>query len=239
MRVTSNFLGTPKDHFLMFLKSAASHDEIFGPVPPRARRPSWNPQDISLLDVKIAVVGVQRVGKTSIVRQFCENKFSTETDETMEDWYQKRMMVKDELTTREVAVSMDIVDTSGDVMCVLMSESVLKNCDGFLLVYNVANTHSFILAESFFKNIRNQLQTTKTPAVLVANMCDLEQEKQKVDEKAGRDLASKMNFPYCRVSGKSRDGIDEAFSTLIREILKARRAPMVMRAPVFVDEIQE
>jgi Ras family protein len=211
--------------------ASTSNEELHQAVPTRPSRRSFQPQDTQLLELKLAIVGVGRTGKSSIIRQFCENRFSEETDSTIEDWYQKKILVEDDATGKKISVSLDLVDTSGDVLYISISQSVLSRCDGFLLVYNVANTHSFILSESFFKKIKESLLTNSIPVVLVANMCDLEE--QKVDYKAGNDLAIKMGCPYQRVSAATRENIDEVFETLVKEILKQRRAPLVLKTLVF------
>jgi len=64
----------------------------------------------------------------------------------------------------------------------------------------------------------------------VANKCDLEYERQ-VGMNEGRDLARHFNCKFIETSAKQRINVDEAFSTLVREIRRYNREEKTGRPP--------
>jgi len=54
--------------------------------------------------------------------------------------------------------------------------------------------------------------------LVVGNKCDLH--SRAIDVKAASDLAKQYGVPFIETSAKTRQGVDEAFSTLVREIRK-------------------
>lgn len=54
--------------------------------------------------------------------------------------------------------------------------------------------------------------------LVVGNKCDLQ--SRAIDVKAASDLAKQYGVPFIETSAKTRQGVDEAFYTLVREIRK-------------------
>lgn len=53
---------------------------------------------------------------------------------------------------------------------------------------------------------------------MVGNKCDLQ--SRAIDVKAASDLAKQYGVPFIETSAKTRQGVDDAFYTLVREIRK-------------------
>ena len=53
---------------------------------------------------------------------------------------------------------------------------------------------------------------------MVGNKCDLP--KRDVSSENARELATSFGIPFIETSAKTRQGVDEAFYTLVREIRK-------------------
>ena len=54
----------------------------------------------------------------------------------------------------------------------------MRTCDGFLLVYSIASRGTFEEIGEFHRQIRRAKNKDNFPAILVANKCDLEYERQ-------------------------------------------------------------
>ncbi|XP_050605937.1 GTPase KRas [Macaca thibetana thibetana] len=78
------------------------------------------------------------------------------------------------------------------------------------------------LCYNFFFFPREQIKRVKdsedVPMVLVGNKCDLP--SRTVDTKQAQDLARSYGIPFIETSAKTRQGVDDAFYTLVREIRK-------------------
>ena len=55
-------------------------------------------------------------------------------------------------------------------------------------------------------------------SLVVGNKCDLP--TRNVSSENARELAANFNIPFIETSAKTRQGVDEAFYTLVREIRK-------------------
>ena len=57
---------------------------------------------------------------------------------------------------------------------------------------------------------------TDVPMMLVGNKVDLP--RREVDNKDAQEYAKSRNMPYIETSAKTRQGVDDAFYSLVREI---------------------
>lgn len=119
-----------------------------------------------------------------------------------------------------------------------MREQYMRTGEGFLLVYSITSRNSFEEISTFHQQILRVKDQDSFPVVVVANKCDLEFERQvgmngKVADSRdcltsfvtsycteGRDLAKHFGCKFIETSAKQRINVDEAFSTLVREIRK-------------------
>lgn len=70
----------------------------------------------------------------------------------------------------------------------------------------------------FVTNIELGLTLKTIYFLVVGNKCDLQ--SRAIDVKAASDLAKQYGVPFIETSAKTRQGVDEAFYTLVREIRK-------------------
>uniref|UniRef100_A0A8C4LHK5 HRas proto-oncogene, GTPase n=1 Tax=Equus asinus asinus TaxID=83772 RepID=A0A8C4LHK5_EQUAS len=77
-----------------------------------------------------------------------------------------------------------------------------------------------LLADSHLSPCREQIKRVKdsddVPMVLVGNKCDLA--ARTVESRQAQDLARSYGIPYIETSAKTRQGVEDAFYTLVREI---------------------
>lgn len=98
-----------------------------------------------------------------------------------------------------------------------MREQYMRNGEGFLLVYASTSRLSFEEISTFHQQISRVKDRDSFPMVLVANKCDLEQERQ-VSSQEGRDLARQFGCQFLETSAKQRIAVDDAFYQVVREI---------------------
>ena len=67
-----------------------------------------------------------------------------------------------------------------------------------------------------------------TSVIIVANKCDLENERQ-VSTQEGRDLAKQFGCKFIETSAKSRYNVDESFFNLVREIRRFSKEAVVAK----------
>ena len=103
-----------------------------------------------------------------------------------------------------------------------MREQYMRTGEGFLLVYSITSRSSFEEIATFHQQVLRVKDMDYFPMVVVANKCDLEQERQ-VSTSEGYAMAKKIGCPFVETSAKQRVNVDEAFNDLVREIRRFMR----------------
>ncbi|KAL1707948.1 ras family-domain-containing protein [Schizophyllum commune] len=168
-----------------------------------------------LREYKLVVVGGGGVGKSALTIQFIQSHFVDEYDPTIEDSYRKQCVIDEEVAL------LDVLDTAGqeEYGCGAMREQYMRTGEGFLLVYSITSRSSFEEISTFHQQILRVKDQDWFPIVVVANKCDLEYERQ-VGMNEGRDLAKHFGCVFIETSAKQRINVDQAFTSLVREIRK-------------------
>ncbi|RIB20014.1 ras-like protein [Gigaspora rosea] len=168
-----------------------------------------------LREYKLVVVGGCGTDKSVLILQFIQAHFVDEYDPTIEYCFRKPCVIDDEVAL------LDILDTNGQEEYSVMREPYryMRTGEGFLLVYSITSRNSFDEISTFYQQILRVKDKDYFPAIVVANKCDLEMERQ-VSEQEDRELAKQLNCKFIETSVKKRINVDEAFYNLVREIRK-------------------
>ncbi|XP_070532679.1 GTPase NRas-like [Ptychodera flava] len=163
-----------------------------------------------MTEYKLVVVGAGGVGKSALTIQLIQNHFVDEYDPTIEDSYRKQVVIDGETCL------LDILDTAGQEEYSAMRDQYMRTGEGFLCVFAVNNAKSFEDIGSYREQIKRVKDADDVPMVLVGNKCDLP--TRAVDLKEAHALAKSYGIPFIETSAKTRQGVDDAFYTLVREI---------------------
>lgn len=88
---------------------------------------------------------------------------------------------------------------------------------GIMVVYDVTDEKSYTSVTKWMTKITEHADKN-VDKILVANKCDL-QDKRKVTRVRGESLADTLGISYVEMSALSNSHIDEAFTTLAKDIL--------------------
>jgi len=165
-----------------------------------------------MTEYKLVVVGAGGVGKSALTIQLIQNHFVEEYDPTIEDSYRKQVVIDGETCL------LDILDTAGQEEYSAMRDQYMRTGEGFLCVFAVNNTKSFEDITLYREQIKRVKDADEVPMVLVGNKVDLP--SRTVETKGGRIKADSYGIPFIETSAKTRQGVDDAFYTLVREIRK-------------------
>lgn len=165
-----------------------------------------------MTEYKLVVVGAGGVGKSALTIQLIQNHFVDEYDPTIEDSYRKQVVIDGETCL------LDILDTAGQEEYSAMRDQYMRTGEGFLCVFAINNTKSFEDVHHYREQINRVKDSDDVPMVLVGNKCDLP--SRTVDTKQAQDLAKSYGIPFIETSAKTRQGVEDAFYTLVREIRK-------------------
>lgn len=165
-----------------------------------------------MTEYKLVVVGAGGVGKSALTIQLIQNHFVEEYDPTIEDSYRKQVVIDGETCL------LDILDTAGQEEYSAMRDQYMRTGEGFLCVFAVNNMKSFEDINQYREQIKRVKDADEVPMVLVGNKVDLP--ARAVESKQGKQLADSYTIPFVETSAKTRQGVDDAFYTLVREIRK-------------------
>jgi len=93
----------------------------------------------------------------------------------------------------------------------------MKNNDGFVMVFSVANSKSFEEVDDFYQQILRVKDTEDFPMILVANKIDLVDQRE-VEEAKYSAYCSQNRIRFLNASAMKRINIDESFFELVKEM---------------------
>lgn len=166
--------------------------------------------------VKVLMLGDTQVGKSSIVKRFCEDAFTTDVQTTIGIDFKWKNIERN-----GNKLKLQVWDTAGQERFRTISHQYYRSAMGVVVIYSVTDLESF-------KNIDFWLQEISkhgdegVQRVLVGNKIDMDGRKVSTEE--GAALAKKYNFDFFEVSAKTAQGVEDAFLALVDNIVKQRWA---------------
>ena len=161
----------------------------------------------------VIILGDSGVGKTSLMNQYVNNKFTTQYKATIgADFLTK------EVTVEERSVTMQIWDTAGQERFQSLGVAFYRGADSCALVYDVNNVKSFENLESWrdeFLMQANARDPDNFPFVVIGNKVDMEDTKRQVTQKRAMTWCQQRgNIPYYETSAKEGTNVEQAFHTI-------------------------
>ncbi len=170
--------------------------------------------------LKIIILGDSGVGKTSLMNQYVNQRFSKQYKTTIgADFTTKEVMVDDKLVT------MQIWDTAGQERFQSLGVAFYRGADACMLVYDITKPKSFESLTNWRDEFLIQAgprDAENFPFAVLGNMVDKADERRVPEETARRwcQRDSDHEIPYFETSAKDAIGIDAAFLAIAQAALK-------------------
>jgi Ras-related protein Rab-1A len=148
---------------------------------------------MDILRTKVALVGDQRVGKTSIINQLVKQFFNNSYLTTLGiDYNTYDIKIRD----TNYSVQLHLIDCTGFSAFADLVSSQVKDANYVLYVYDATNLESFQTIKLWKENIKMVLTNKNCVEYLIGNKIDLEN-KIAVDESSIKNMASLYKMkPY-------------------------------------------
>ena len=162
--------------------------------------------------IKINIIGNKNVGKTSIRSVYLGLGFYIDTLSTV-GYNREEKMFK---LNNGNEIKVVIWDTAGQERFHSVALSSLKNAQGIILVFDVANKKSFNDLNMWLSEIKNV--TDQVSIILFGNKCELT--KREVTKEEAEKFAKEHNIPYIETSAKENLNIEQGFSIVANDAYK-------------------
>ncbi|KAG9347237.1 hypothetical protein JZ751_004804, partial [Albula glossodonta] len=170
------------------------------------------------LRVKVISLGNAEVGKSCIIKRYCEKRFVSKYLATIGiDYGVTKVQVRD----REMKVN--IFDMAGHPFFYEVRNEFYKDSQGVILVYDVGLKESFDALDTWLGEMKQEMGSHANMESIVFVVCankskerfsvtqvDLTK-RRVVDESKGRLWAESRGFHYFETSAQSGEGISEMF----------------------------
>lgn len=161
---------------------------------------------------KIIVIGDPAVGKTSLLTNFCGEKFTYEYVPTVGVNITKEpVTIKDDMG-KDTTVNLMIWDIAGQPQFYMLHRPYFNGADGMMLVYDITRSSSF-------SNINNWYSTavkyglSGIPRILIGNKIDLKDER-KIILPMAEHLSEKINAPFFETSALTGENVKLIFQKM-------------------------
>lgn len=165
--------------------------------------------------IKICTAGSYSVGKTSLIRRYAENTFSSNYLPTLGvDITVKRLSIDGQ------RVRIVLMDTAGQEQFGRIRKIYYEGSSCCIAVYDITRLDTLdTLHEGIveYKEVAGE----KSHIIVIGNKIDLEKLRQ-VPTKAGKKFAQERNYPFYECSAKEGgDEIPQIYEGLVRQFLKS------------------
>ena len=162
----------------------------------------------------LLIIGDAVVGKTSILRRFAQDKFSSDYIATIGiDFFIKDVIIN------ERKIHVKIWDTAGQERYKSLTQGFFKNAQGLIIVYDVSSQDSFENLKFWIKSIHtNVIDSENIPVIILGNKIDIIE--RVVDKEKAEEYAKSSNYKYFEVSAKTGEGIDNSMKYLIQKVIE-------------------
>lgn len=168
--------------------------------------------------LKVIILGDSGVGKTSLMNQYVNKKFTNQYKATIgADFLTKEVMIEDK------AVTLQIWDTAGQERFQSLGVAFYRGADCCVLVYDLTVPKTLESLESWRDEFLIQASPRDPdnfPFVVIGNKADLEPKRKVAATRAQQWCNSKNSIPYHETSAATAQNVEAAFQEIARKALK-------------------
>ncbi|KAM9334453.1 EF-hand calcium-binding domain-containing protein 4B [Symphorus nematophorus] len=162
---------------------------------------------------KVVLIGNSSVGKTSLLRSFCEGHFHPSTTATVGIDYSVKT-----LTLDNMQVAMQLWDTAGQERFRSITKQFFRKADGVVVMYDVTVAESFRAVQPWLTNVQ-EAAGEGIPILLLGNKMDMDEDRE-VSFKEAEQLAYENKVMFFEVSAYTAKNVIESLTHLARVLME-------------------
>ncbi|KAM9807839.1 LOW QUALITY PROTEIN: EF-hand calcium-binding domain-containing protein 4B [Neosynchiropus ocellatus] len=160
---------------------------------------------------KIILVGNSSVGKTSLLRRFCDDAFETGTSATVGIDYSVKTIMVD-----HSQVALQLWDTAGQERYQSITKQFFRKADAVVVLYDITSEHSFTAVRQWLTSVKEGAGD-EIAVMLLGNKTDKEADRQ-VESAVGERLAKECGMSFAECSACSGQNVMESMLDLARTL---------------------
>ncbi|XP_054609640.1 EF-hand calcium-binding domain-containing protein 4B isoform X6 [Dunckerocampus dactyliophorus] len=162
---------------------------------------------------KVVLVGNSSVGKTSLLRSFCEGHFHPSTPATVGIDFSVKT-----LTLNNMQVAMQLWDTAGQERYRSITKQFFRKADGVVVMYDVTLEESFKAVRPWLANVKDAAGEG-VQILLLGNKMDMDGDRE-VSFKEAEQLAQEKKVMFYEVSAYTSKNVTESLTHLARVLME-------------------
>jgi len=167
---------------------------------------------------KILVIGETRVGKSSVIQMYSENKFNASMIGTVGIDFKNKMLDFGD----NFVVKLQIWDTAGQERFEnAVPANFFRDAQGVLLMFDLTSKTSLTNITKWVRKL-DENAPKEIVRVLIGNKCDCADDRE-VTKEEGEAISRKYGIEYFETSAKTGENIEEAFLNLAKKIRATRK----------------
>lgn len=168
--------------------------------------------------LKVLILGESGVGKTSVLKRYVNNKYSSQYKATIGVSFMTK-----EIYINNIQITLQIWDTAGQERFQSLSNTFYRGADCCILVHDITNARTLYSLETWKNKILDFVpphEQKSFPFILLSNKSDLADKMNIVTEKQISDWCKEnQNIPHFKVSAKDGTDINFAFQTIVEQVV--------------------
>ncbi|XP_065829542.1 dnaJ homolog subfamily C member 27-like [Oscarella lobularis] len=166
--------------------------------------------------IKIISMGDAEVGKSCLIKRFCEKRFVSKYMGTIGIDYG---VTKSEINGQEIKIN--IFDMAGHPLFYEVRNEFYKDSQGAILAYDVTSRSSFESLPHWIEEMKKNIGPSSEANNLVVYVCatKIDIGNRKVDELEGRMWAEQNGYHYFETSAHTGKNVDELFKALFKSVV--------------------
>ena len=157
-------------------------------------------------EFKVIVVGDEKVGKTSLIIRYTEDRFSESYLQTLGSDFALKTIHQDDKD-----ITLVLWDIGGQDKFKILHKYYFQGAQAAMLVYSITDSASFESLPQWYNSVLEHVG--EIPMILLGNKKDLEKLRT-VDENEGRRFAKNKGIPFFETSAKTASNVEDAFLTI-------------------------
>ncbi|KAI9503592.1 hypothetical protein GGI25_003712 [Coemansia spiralis] len=174
------------------------------------------------LDAKVAILGRQAVGKTSLVTRYVHHTFTDRTSSTIGASFVTAKVALDNWECR-----LQLWDSSGQERFRAMTQMYYRGANAVVLVYDITSEDSFKDVDTWLQELKRNIDLDDTVILLVGNKLDLSPESRQIDYSRARDYIKTISgdeTALLEISCRDDDGVIDVFYELATRLVRKQES---------------